>query len=129
MALRGCLRTHQTCCFCLFFKRRLFLRADLHESTYELHLLYTCVYLPAVSSLHTRVMCASGAAAFDPAAPGQVGLQPVTTVIVSRALILPACLSYYRASRGSLVVFDTWKFVCPSARQRSPRSPVCSAVN
>lgn len=26
------------------------------------------------------------------------------------------------------MLFHTWKFVCPSARRRSPRRPVCSAA-
>lgn len=50
----------------------------------------------------TRVMCAVGAAALDPVTHGQVGLRPVTAVIVSRPLIFPACLSYYRPPCGSL---------------------------
>lgn len=72
----------------------------------ELHVygkLYTCIYLPAASSL-ARVTRAVVTPAFDPVTHGQVGPQPVATIIVSRPLIFPACLSYYRPSRGK-----TWR--------------------
>lgn len=76
--------------------------------------LYTCIYLPAASSL-TRVTFAVGTPALDPVSHGQVGSQPVTTIIVSRPLIFPACLSYYRPSRGKPGGgLDTKTFACLS---------------
>lgn len=74
-----------------FFNTRLFLRADLQESAFGLHL-----YLPASRAV-------GGGKRLTLATPGQVGLRPVTTAIVSRALISPTCLSNYRASGGSRV--------------------------
>lgn len=104
-----------------FFNRRLFLRADLHEPTHPLTGFTFCIHPPAVPSLLNRVMRAFGAVAFDPSC----SLSPPS---LSPVPLTPACLSYYRASRGGLVLFHTWKFVCPSARRRSPRRPVCSAA-
>lgn len=133
MALRGCLRTHQTCFFALCCAL-VFCGAELHVSAGTPGMRFTgCAPVftsPPCHLSHAGDVCCGGAAAVDPVTRGRVGLRPVTAVIVSRPLIFPACLSYYRPPCGSLGVFDTQKFVCLSVCSAEViRRPVCSAVN
>lgn len=82
----------------------------------------TPVFTLQPSHIHTLTVCTAMITAFDlmihESFSSQVGLQPVTSVIVFCPLIFQACLSYIDClvvlDRDGLGSFDTEKFVCLS---------------